>query len=329
LELGREIQVTTLTDEAVTTSAIEGEHLDRAAVRSSVVRRLGLKTAGLPRADRRADALVEVLLDATTRFDDPLTIARLKQWQAALFPTGYAAMRVIAVGDWRETTEPMQVVSGPVGHERVHFEAPPAARVPLEMDRFVEWWAESRAKEDGLIRAALAHLRFVTIHPFEDGNGRVGRTVTDMALAQDERTPFRLYSWSAQVETDRDAYYGSLEATQKGDGDVTRFLVWFLESVERAIMRAEGEFEKVFARARFWDRHGAQVLTARQIKVVNRLLEAGPGGFEGGLTTRKYAHLAKTSGATAKREILDLRDKGLLVQVSGTQGRSTAYELAW
>ena len=223
----------------------------------------------------------------------------------------------------------MQVVSGPVGRERVHFEAPPTAQIPVEMERFIDWWNLRRGQDDGLIRAGVAHVRFVTIHPFEDGNGRVGRTVTDMALAQDERTAFRLYSWSAQVESDRDAYYDALEAVQKGDGDLTRWLVWFLGSVERAIGRAELEFEKVFARARFWDRHGAQVLTERQIKAVNRLLGAGPGDFEGGLSTKKYAHLTKTSPATAKREILDLRDKGLLVQVEGTKGRNTSYQLAW
>jgi len=329
LELGREFQVEALTDEAVTTSAIEGETLNRESVRSSVVRRLGLKTAGIPRAERRADALVEMLLDATTRFNEPLTQARLKAWQAALFPTGYSGMRTVKTADWRKTSAPMQVVSGPIGRESVHFEAPPSAQISIEVRRFLDWWTASIGVEDGLVRAGVAHMRFVTIHPFEDGNGRVGRTITDMALAQDERTPFRLYSWSRQVEADREAYYDALEATQKGDGDLTSWLVWFLESVERAIMHAETDFEKVFARARFWDRHGAKVLTERQIKAVNRLLEAGPGAFEGGLTTKKYVHLTRASPATAKREIADLCDEGLLVQIEGTQGRNTSYELKW
>ena len=328
-DIGREMRLAMLTDEAVTTSAIEGEVLNRASVRSSIARRLGFPTAGLPPVERRADGQVEVLLDATTSYDIALTADRLKAWQAALFPTGYSGLRKIPVGDWRKTRAPMQVVSGPVGRERVHYEAPPSKRVPAEMRSFLTWWAASRNVEDGLIRAAKAHLWFVTIHPFEDGNGRIARALADMALAQDEATSTRCYSLSAQIQASRDSYYDVLESTQKGDGEVTAWLTWFLTTLEAAVARSEAEFERIFAKAHFWQRHGMEGLNPRQVKVLNRLLDAGPDGFTGGLTTKKYAHLTATSDATAKREILDLRNRGLLVQRAGSAGRSTSYELVW
>jgi Fic family protein len=328
-DLGREIQMAALTNEAVTTAAIEGEALNPASVRSSIARRLGLSTAGLAPVERRAEGLVEVLLDATSGYDTPLTAERLKGWQAALFPTGYSGMRKITVGEWRQTPEPMQVVSGPIGRERVHYEAPPSASVPDEMERFLGWWSASRGIEDGLIRAAKAHLWFVTIHPFEDGNGRIGRALADMALAQDEATSIRCYSLSAEIQTARETYYDTLQMTQTGDGDITAWLKWFMETLAQAVTRSEVELERILAKARFWQRHGMEALNARQIKALNRLLDAGPGGFGGGLTTKKYAHMTKTSGATAKREILELREKGILVQRAGTAGRSTSYELVW
>ncbi len=197
------------------------------------------------------------------------------------------------------------------------------------MRQFLAWWRTSRGQEDGLIRAALAHLHFVTVHPFEDGNGRIARTLTDMALAQDERTATRLYSLSAQIQAERDAYYNELERTQEGDGDVTSWLVWFLGCFARAVARSEREVEIIFAKGRFWQRHGLASLNERQVKVLNRLIDAGPDGFEGGLTTKKYAHLTKTSESTAKREVLALRDTELIVQVPGSAGRSTRYEVNW
>lgn len=296
-------------------------------MRSSITRRLGLKTAGLPRIEKNADGQVEVLLDATTNCNKSLTASRLKAWQAALFPTGYSGMQQIPVGKWRKTASPMQVVSGPIGHERVHFEAPTSKNVPSEIRQFLLWWAKSRSVEDGLIRAAKAHLWFVTIHPFEDGNGRIARTLIDMALAQDEETKIRCYSISAQIQATRDSYYEILEKTQKGKGDITDWLIWFLETFSAAIARSEKELERIFAKARFWQRRETTGLNPRQLKALNRLFDAWPDEFFGGLTTKKYAHLTKTSPATAKREILDMRERGLLKQRAHTAGRNVSYYL--
>jgi Fic family protein len=297
-DLGLEAQASILTDEAVMTAAIEGEVLDRKSVQSSVARKLGLPTAGLPLTARHVDGLVEMIVDATHRFDEPLTEERLRGWNAALFPTGYSGMQPIIVGDWRKSDEPMRVVSGPVGRETVHFEAPPAARVPGEMACFLEWYAANPDPEDGLLRAGLAHFWFVTIHPFEDGNGRLARAIADM------------------------------EKTQRGDGELTGWLTWFAGCLERAVTNSEERLDLVLFKARFWQGHTEVNLSVRQRKVVNRMLDAGPGGFEGGLTTRKYLGMTRTSRATAQREIADLLAKGLLVRRPGG-GRSTSYEIAW
>ena len=321
-----QLQAEVLTEEAVTTAAIEGEKLDRDSVRSSVARRLGLPTAGLPASERHIDGLVEMLIDATRRQGEPLTMARLKGWQAALFPTGYSGMNEIVVGEWRRGEAPMQVVSGPLGKEKIHYEAPPANRVDLEMVGFLEWFSLSRGEWEGLVRAAVAHFRFVTIHPFQDGNGRVARAIADMALAQDEKSGCRLYSMSAQIKTERDDYYDILERTQRGNGDITGWIVWFLECLERAIRSSEIEMRKSMDRAVLWQQIVHLGLNERQRKVVNRLLEAGPGGFQGGLTNRKYRGITKTTRETAKRDMADLVSKGILKKNPGG-GRSTSYDL--
>ena len=327
-DLGLEARASILTDEAVMTAAIEGEDLDRESVRSSVARKLGLPTAGLPPTARHVDGLVEMIVDATQRYEDPLTEERLRGWNAALFPTGYSGMQKIIVGDWRRSDEPMRVVSGPVGRETVHFEAPPTEKVPGEMGRFLEWYAADPDPEDGLLRAGLAHFWFVTIHPFEDGNGRLARAIADMTLARDEGTRLRLYSMSAQIRTEQDVYYDILEQTQRGDGELTGWLMWFAACLERAVTNSEERLALVLAKARFWQGHTEVNLSERQRKVVNRMLDAGPGGFEGGLTTRKYVSMTRTSRATAQREIADLVVKGLLVRRLGG-GRSTSYEIVW
>ncbi|MBI4227382.1 MAG: Fic family protein [Candidatus Omnitrophica bacterium] len=328
LALSREARADVLTEEAVQTSAIEGEHLNRDSVRSSVAKQLGLPTAGLPPANRSVDGLVEVLLDATQHYEKPLTAARLKRWHAALFPTGWSGLRRIRVGAWRGAEHPMQVVSGAVGRERVHYEAPPGDRVDVEMKQFLSWWKASAVREDGLLRSGVAHLHFVTIHPFEDGNGRVGRALTDMALAQDERLATRYYSLSSQIMKERDDYYRVLETCSKGNGDVTVWLTWYLGCYRRAVEGAQQVLSRVLAKAEFWQRHRDTTLTERQRKVVNRLLDAGPGGFQGGLTTRKYVAMAKASRVTAYREISDLLVNGLLRQ-NPARGRSASYDLIW
>lgn len=326
LKLGEEAQAEIVVEEAVKTTAIEGENLSRASVRSSVARRLGLPAAGLS-VDRQVDGLVTVLLDATRNFDEPLTVKRLHGWHAALFPTGYSGMHEIKVGKWRGL-EPMRVVSGPVGREAVHFEAPPSEQVAKEVNRFLSWWKEERGKTEGLLRSAIAHFWFVTIHPYEDGNGRIARAITDMAIAQDDRQPFRYYSLSAQIMTDRDEYYRVLERCQKGDGDITEWLSWFLGCFSRAIEGSEKTLSTVLDKARFWNKYAGLTLSNRQRKVVNRLLDAGSGGFKGGLTTRKYVSMTKVSRATAFREIEHLLQLGMIRRRPGG-GRSVSYEIFW
>jgi len=325
-ELGSQAEAVVLTEEAIKTSAIEGERLNRDSVSSSVARHLGLPTAGLTRATRSVDGLVEVLLDATRGYGKPLTPQRLKGWQAALFPTGYSGFTKIRVGKWRGTA-PMRVVSGPVGREKIHFEAPPGGRVEKEMRQFISWWQSSLEHEDGLLRAAVAHFYFVTIHPFEDGNGRIARALTDMALGQDENLPTRYYSLSSQIMEERDDYYRVLEKGSKAN-DITDWLVWFLGCYSRAVRGSEKMIAKVLAKAEFWQRSSAIPMNERERKVVNRLLDSGKGGFEGGLTTRKYVSMVKVSRATAFREISDLLEKGILHQ-NPAKGRSASYDLNW
>ena len=314
-----------LVEDGVTTSAIEGERLDIDAVRSSVARQLGLPTAGLPTPPRAVEGLVTVLWDATQHFDTPLTVARLCAWQAALFPTGQSVLHPIRTGTLRGEA-PMHVVSGPVGHERIHFTAPPNVGLDAELDHFVGWFNAPPSGPDGLIRAGRAHLWFVTLHPFEDGNGRLARAVTDLAMAQDERQALRLFSLSAQILRERDAYYAILEQTQRGGLDVTAWLQWFLRQVAAAAGAAEQTIARTLAKARFWLRHQTTDINARQRKVLNRLLDAGAAGFEGAMNTRKYVSLTRASRTTAYRELTDLVAKGCL-QPTGAGGRSASYVL--
>ena len=322
------LQAEVLTTEALTTAAIEGERLNLDSIRSSVARRLGLPTAGLPGPERHVDGLVEMLVDATRNHTTPLTTSRLKGWHAALFPTGYSGMSRIVVGEWRSGDASMQVISGPIGRETIHYEAPPVERVDGEVRRFLEWFRSSQGQLDGLVRAGVAHFRFVTIHPFQDGNGRIARAIADLALAQDENSGRRLYSMSAQIKAERDAYYEILEKTQKGGVDITSWITWFLECLERATRRSEHEMQKSLDKARLWQHIAHLGLNERQRRVVNRLFEAGPGGFQGGLTNQKYRGITKTTRETAKRDMADLAAKGILARNPGG-GRSVSYDLVW
>jgi len=324
MTLDHQAQAEILVEEAIKTSAIEGEQLDVRSVRSSVARRLGLPSAGLP-VDRRIDDLVAVLLDATQNFDQPLTADRLWGWQAALFPSGYSGMHKIKVGGWRDSAEPMRVVSGPIGREKIHFEAPPADMLDAEMGRFLSGWNDSLGPVEGIVRAALMHLWFVTIHPFDDGNGRIARALTDMALAQYDKQRVRYYSLSTQIMAEREGYYDILEKTQKGSGDVSDWLVWFMGCFARAIEKSEDIMNGVFSKSEFWQQHAQENLTDRQMKVINRLLDAGIEGFVGGMTTQKYASMTHISRATAFRELDQLMELGILERIG--QGRSVRYEL--
>ena len=318
----------TIEEDAVQTAAIEGENLDRERVRSSVCVHLGFSEAGLRRASRAVDGLVEVLLDATHNHEAPLEKDRLCRWHMALFPTGSSGFYDIVTGAWRSKS--MQVVSGPYGRQKVHYEAPQPERLDEEMAAFFAWWRDSRACEslDGIIRAALAHLYFVTIHPFDDGNGRLARAITDMALAQDEGLGRRYYSLSSQIMKERDLYYNMLEKTQKGDGDCTDWLLWFIGCFDRSLEEAEATLSTILIKAAFWKRHAQTAVNERQRQVLNKLLDAGKGRFEGGLSTRKYVSMTKTSRATAWREIEDMLQKKIIRAMPGG-GRNTAYEIAW
>jgi Fic family protein len=258
-----------------------------------------------------------------------LTGDRLFGWHAALFPTGYSGLHKIRVAGWRNDREgPMRVVSGPLGREKIHYEAMPAEKLEVEMKRFFGWWERSRTEMDGILRAGVAHQWFVAVHPFEDGNGRIARTLTDMALAQDENLSTRFYSLSSQIMTERDEYYRVLERTNKGDGDITAWLKWFLECMSRAIIRSNALLSNVMQKVRFWKRFAQTELNDRQCKAINRLLEAGPDGFEGGMTNRKYAGMTQVSRATAQRELANLVGKGILRPNPGG-GRSASYDLVW
>jgi len=321
-QLRTEAVLDTLTEDVLKSSEIEGEKLDRDQVRSSIARRLGIEIGGLTTADRNVEGVVEMMLDATQQYDEPLTAHRLFDWHAALFPTGRSGMSRINVGAWRDDKNgPMQVVSGPIGRERVHYEAPVAARLRGEMKKFLVWF-EKESSTDLVLKAGLAHLWFVTIHPFDDGNGRIARAIADMVLARSEQSSQRFYSMSAQIKQERKSYYEILEATQKGDVDVTRWLEWFLVCLGRAFDRAETILAAVLVKARFWDRFTATKFNERQRSMINRLLN----GFEGKLTSSKWAKLEKCSQDTALRDIEDLIRKGVLTKDSGG-GRSTSYSL--
>lgn len=322
-ELREEAHLHALTEEVVKSSEIEGESLARDQVRSSIARRLGMDIAGLVQADRNVEGIVEMMLDATGNAAATLTADRLFAWHTAMFPTARSGMHPITVGAWRDDgTGPMRVISGAIGKEKIHFEAPPARRLRKEMDGFLRWFA-APGDSDPLLIAGEAHLRFVTIHPFDDGNGRIARAITDMALARSERSPQRFYSMSAQIRRERSVYYETLERTQKGSCDITLWQEWFLGCLLRAFRGAQETLEDVLRKARFWDRFTREAFNERQKAVLNRLLN----GFEGKLTTSKWAKLTKTSQDTAHRDILGLVDRGALKKDAGG-GRSTSYSLA-
>lgn len=321
--LREEAVLRTLTEDVVKSSEIEGDKLDADQVRSSVARRLGLDVGGLQPADRHVEGVVEMMLDATQRYDQPLTTERLFAWHASLFPTGRRGMHRITIGGWRDDrTAPMQVVSGPVGRERVHFQAPAADRLEEEMRRFLEWFNTDRTTEP-VLKAALAHLWFVTIHPFDDGNGRIARAIADMSLARSEGSSQRFYSMSAQIREERGEYYSILERTQKRTMDVTGWMEWFLGCLTRAIDGAQAALSGVIEKARYWEKLRDVPLNGRQRLVISKLLE----GFEGKLTTSKWAALTKSSSDTALRDIQQLVERGVLVR-NAAGGRSTSYSLA-
>ncbi|MFH0772632.1 MAG: Fic family protein [Candidatus Omnitrophota bacterium] len=326
IKLEAEAQGAILVEEAVRTTEIEGQKLSREAVRSSVAVKLGLPHGTGPR-DRHIDGLVDVLLDAVRFYNKPLTLERLNGWHAALFPAGYSGLRKIRTGKPRGD-EPMQIVAGPIGREKVHFEALPKDRLDEEMKLFLKWWNSSQGSMDGILRAAAAHLRFLTIHSYEDGNGRLARALTDMALAQDEKLKVRFYSISSEIMRSRDEYYKILEDVQRCQVDTTEWFLWFIRCVTASIEDSRDIIAGVFIRVDFWNRHAQTELNERQKKVINRILEAGPGNFTGGLTTRKYVAISKTSRATAFREISDMLDKKILRQLPG-KGRSVHYDLIW
>jgi len=317
-----EASLDALTEEVQKSNEIEGEQLDRAQVRSSIARHLGIDVGALALPDRTVDGVVEMMLDATREFDAPLTTERLFNWHAALFPTGRSGMQPIRVGDWRDDSAgPMQVVSGPIGQKRVHYEAPAAQHINMHMTAFLRWF-EDRENCDPLLKAALAHLWFVTIHPFEDGNGRIGRAIAEMALARSEKSPQRFYSMSAQIRKERKTYYNILESTQKGEMDVTLWMIWFLTCLEHAIEEAESVLDVVSTKARFWERLTGVSVNERQRRLLNMMLD----GFRGKLTSSKWAIIAKCSQDTAHRDIVDLIEKGALSQ-DPSGGRSTSYSL--
>lgn len=311
-----------LTEDVLKTSEIEGQQLNPDAVRSSIARRLGVDIGALAPSDRHVEGIVEMVLDATGGFDTALSRQRLFGWHAALFPTGYSGLTQIRIGAWRDDAEGlMQVVSGAVGRQKVHYEAPPAAQLDAEMEAFLAWF-NSEQDIDPVIKAGLAHLWFVTIHPFDDGNGRIARAIGDMSLARSEATSQRFYSLSAQIQRERREYYDLLEHTQKGELDVTGWLTWFLDCLERAIAGADSTLSRVMTKARFWERCTGMSLNQRQIKLINRLLD----GFEGKLTSSKWAAIAKCSPDSALRDMNDLIERGLLKKTEAG-GRSTSYEL--
>jgi Fic family protein len=314
----------TLTQDVLKSSEIEGEILDADQVRSSIARRLGMDVGALTPADRDVEGVVEMMLDATQNFDKPLTAERLFGWHASLFPTGYSGIHKITVGAWRsDKSGPMQVVSGRIGKERVHYEAPEAARLEQEMKAFLGWY-NADSDIDPVLKAALAHLWFVTIHPFDDGNGRIARAIADMSLARSEKSPQRFYSMSSQIRKERNAYYDMLEATQKQDnGDVTPWLQWFLGCLDRAFEGAEETLATVLKKAKFWESHSTGDFNERQRDMINRLFD----GFYGKLNTSKWAKIEKCSADTALRDITDLVDRGVLKKDAGG-GRSTSYSLA-
>jgi len=313
-------------DEAIATAAIEGEKLDLETVRSSVMRRLGEAGAG-PRANRNVDGLLDVMQDAVGSHRDRLDDDRLQRWQSALFPGGTSGITRIVVGSYREHNQPMQIISGAIGHEKVHYEAPPSSIVPKEMKRFLGWWEDSRSQvkkgADGIIRAAIAHLWFETIHPFEDGNGRIGRALVDMALAQDADSTQRFCSMSRQLLAHRNAYYDALNEAQRGSVNVTPWILFFIEQFRSACVTSQGIVEMATEKTRFWAQHSKVDLNERQRKALQRMLDSGRDGFEGGMSAEKYGRLTSTSKSTATRDLAEMLNAGLLTTTG--QMKSTRY----
>ncbi len=321
--LQKEASLQTLTLDVVKSSEIEGEFLDAAQVRSSIARRLGFDIAGVVPVDRNVEGVVEMMLDATQNFKTPLTAERMFGWHAALFPTGRSGMQKILVGRWRDNdkSDPMKVVSGPIGRETVHFQAPDADVLKDEMDHFFKWF-NSESYTDPVIKAAIAHLWFVTVHPFDDGNGRIARGIADMQLARADKTSNRFYSMSAQIRKERNAYYDILASTQKETLDITEWLVWFVSCLDRALSATDETLANVLQKARFWENHKLTSLNERQKLMINKLLN----GFIGKLTSSKWATMAKCSSDTAVRDINDLVKKDVLIK-DESGGRSTSYSL--
>lgn len=314
----------TLTLDVIKSNEIEGEILNSDQVRSSIARRLGMDIAGLVHTDKQVEGVVEMLLDSTQNYEAALTKERLFDWHAALFPAGRSGMRQITVAGWRDNKAgPMQVVSGPMGREQVHFEAPDASVLDHEMQRFINWFNNSTAPAfDPVLKAAIAHLWFVTIHPFDDGNGRIARTIADLQLARADGSSQRFYSMSVQIQKERNKYYEVLERTQKGDLDITDWLEWFIACIDRALTTSEGVLATVLKKARHWEMFAEKNINQRQRVMLNKLLN----GFEGKLTTGKWAKITKSSQDTALRDIRDLIEQEILIKESAG-GRSTAYIL--
>jgi len=321
-DLQNEAVLNTLTLDVIKSSEIEGELLEIEQVRSSIARQLGIDIAGAVESERHVDGIVEMMLDATQKYDMPLTKNRLFGWHAALFPSGWSNLNKITVAGWRkDTTGPMQVVSGPMGKEKVHYQAPGSDRIEPEMIRFLDWF-ENEHDTDLVLKAAIAHLWFVTIHPFDDGNGRIARAITDMTLARSVKSVMRFYSMSAQIRVERKQYYEKLEKAQKGNSDITEWILWFLQCLINAIESTDKTLSKVFRKAEFWKLHSATILNVRQQNIINRLLD----GFDGKLTSSKWAKINKCSQDTALRDIQDLMKKDILQKEAGG-GRSTNYKL--
>jgi Fic family protein len=321
-DLRKEAELDTLTQDVLKSTEIEGELLNPDQVRSSIARRLGLVISGSVESDRNVDGMVDMMMDAMQHFDKPLTSDRLFNWHSALFPVGRSGMYKITVADWRnDSTGPMQVVSGAMGKEKIHYEAPDSSLIESEMVRFIDWFNDEN-NIDLVLKAAIAHLWFVTIHPFDDGNGRITRTMTDMLLARSDGNSQRFYSMSAQIQKERKQYYEILESTQKGNLDITNWLIWFLNCLMNALLSTESILSKVLFKAEFWNKHSKIILNERQRLLLNKLID----GLDGKLTSSKWAKIAKCSSDTALRDIQDLIDKDIL-RKDDAGGRSTNYEL--
>lgn len=321
-DLKNQANLEILTQDVLKSTEIEGELLNPDQVRSSVARRLGLDVSGLVHSDRNVDGVVEMMIDATENFDKPFSKDRLFAWHSALFPIGYSGMHKVLVGQWRDdSTGPMQVVSGPMGKETVHYQVPPANNIDSEMKKFIVW-INKKQNNDLVIKAALAHLWFVTLHPFEDGNGRIARAITDMNLSQSDNQSYRFYSMSTQIRKERKKYYEILEKTQRGNIDITEWLDWFLNCLLRALKSSESILQKVIFKHNFWLNNSLLIKNERQVKLLNRLLD----GFDGKLTSTKWAKMGKCSQDTATRDIQDLIEKEILYKLPGG-GRSTGYDL--